>query len=74
MNQPAQENAGLQKLLDSEDALAEPALLAFLDFIDGDIAANPGNISEMPTNILQQYAQELTKNIEIDLNEAMPDD
>ncbi|MCX8506268.1 MAG: type II toxin-antitoxin system PrlF family antitoxin [Alphaproteobacteria bacterium] len=105
LNQPAQENAGLQKLfkqfislnynqvktnhvakvplsfsanashksLDSEDALAEPALLAFLDFIDDDIAANAGNISEMPANILQR-AQELTKGMDINLNDELHED
>ncbi len=45
----------------------------FLDFLDRDIEANPNNVQELPEDLFYRAAI-LTKDIEADLDEELPED
>ncbi|MBK5938354.1 type II toxin-antitoxin system PrlF family antitoxin [Halochromatium roseum] len=55
--------------LDSDD----PALAAFLDFLERDLANHPERLQAVDA-VLVERLQGLVGDVEIDINEALPDE
>lgn len=62
-----------QVLVSRIEAEADPALIAFLDFIAKDIAANPQNLTLFPADLIERI-EDLVGNADINLDEVIEGD